>query len=142
MKPTTQYERDAARAKAQLLADVQAFVAAHRDDAYTTYAGRPGCMCGCNGKYAVASGHKAFADENRGYVTDDTNDRSVNGLLNKLTRFSADQVDEVELSEPYGDPQVRHVYVERSAVLDHRGRVVQPGRCWAAYFKVSPPASA
>lgn len=35
------------------------------------YSGKPGCMCGCKGKYSVNPAHRAAADKDRGYPHDD-----------------------------------------------------------------------
>lgn len=50
------------------------------------YSGKPGCMCGCNGKYSYASAHVDYSSKDRGYaVTDDeVNDRSVKILAKKV----------------------------------------------------------
>lgn len=40
-------------------------------DVMEVYSGRPGCACGCQGKYSVNPAHKALADAKRGYVLDD-----------------------------------------------------------------------
>jgi hypothetical protein len=54
----------------------------------SVYSGRPGCCCGCRGKYTYA---KKFQDESskaRGYkVTDDEcNDRVVRMIVNKMNK--------------------------------------------------------
>lgn len=52
------------------------------------YSGKPGCMCGCNGRYRVASAHVKTAGETRGYEydADDINDRSVKIIFNKIMK--------------------------------------------------------
>lgn len=37
-------------------------------DVRAVYSGRPGCMCGCKGKYSVNPIHRAEADKDRGYA--------------------------------------------------------------------------
>jgi len=61
---------------------------------YKVYSGRAGmCCCGCSGKYATATAHKEFADQDRGYVVDDVNDVTVRKVVGKI--LSADRpVDE------------------------------------------------
>ena len=51
-----------------------------------TYNGKPGCMCGCNGKYSYLKSSQEFGSKDRGYVVndDEINERSVNYVLNKL----------------------------------------------------------
>jgi len=52
---------------------------------YKVYNGRVNsCCCGCSGKYATASVHKAYADQNRGYSVDDVNDETVRKILGKI----------------------------------------------------------
>ena len=56
------------------------------------YSGRPGCMCGCKGKYTVQSIHREWADKDRGYPYDedgDVNDRVVKLLVNKMNKHMA-----------------------------------------------------
>jgi hypothetical protein len=50
------------------------------------YSGKPGCMCGCRGKYSYASDYKKEGGKERGYdVTDeDVSDRSVKLIVGKL----------------------------------------------------------
>lgn len=52
------------------------------------YSGKTGCMCGCQGRYHVASQHLALADADRGYGHDqeDVSDRSVKIIVNKMIK--------------------------------------------------------
>ena len=54
-----------------------------------SYTGRVGCMCGCNGKYSIAShwGVEA-ANKDVGYEGyDKTNDRAVKLAVNKINKL-------------------------------------------------------
>lgn len=54
---------------------------------YKVYSGRANhCMCGCAGKYKVASEHKQFADNDRGYPygDDEINDTIVRKTVGKI----------------------------------------------------------
>ena len=44
------------------------------------------CCCGCSGKYHIASAHKEFADQDRGYAYDDgdVNDVTVRKVVGKI----------------------------------------------------------
>lgn len=55
------------------------------------YSGRPGCACGCRGKYSFASQYRDEAQEARGYeVTDDeVSDRSVKIIVGKINALIA-----------------------------------------------------
>lgn len=56
-------------------------------NAFKVYSGKNGtCMCGCAGKYATASQHKAYAAADCGYETDDISDRSVKIMYNKVMK--------------------------------------------------------
>lgn len=58
------------------------------DDVTQVYSGRPGCMCGCNGKYRAASQYRSLVEKERGYAMsdDDVSDRSVKVMLGKVLR--------------------------------------------------------
>ena len=61
---------------------------------FKVYNGRVNsCCCGCSGKYATASAHKAYADQNRGYAVDDVNDETVRKIVGKILS-AADPRDE------------------------------------------------
>lgn len=52
---------------------------------FKVYNGRANrCCCGCSGKYATASVHKAYADKDRGYEVDDVNDVAVRKVVGKI----------------------------------------------------------
>lgn len=81
------------------------------------YSGRPGCMCGCRGKYTAATKHLEWANKDRGYpylsAAGEVSDRSVAVIVNKMNKFA-------ELLEWADDGQ--YAYLE----LD--------GRIYCAYF--------
>lgn len=56
------------------------------EDAYSSYNGKRGCMCGCRGKYYYVNQHKDYAEKDRGYKLDDDeiNDIAVKKMFNKL----------------------------------------------------------
>lgn len=58
------------------------------DIVYSVYSGRPGCMCGCLGKYRYNPKHRFEAGLERGYKIDDEecSSRSISIILNKLKR--------------------------------------------------------
>ena len=59
------------------------------EDVATTYSGKPGCACGCNGTYAVASHYGVeAANKDCGYEAHDTvSDRSVKSTITKLNKL-------------------------------------------------------
>lgn len=65
------------------------------DNVFKVYSGKPGCMCGCNGKYKMASAHAVFAAAERGYAVDadDISDRSVKIIFNKIIKNPAHKYD-------------------------------------------------
>lgn len=52
------------------------------------YTGKPGCMCGCNGKYKMAAAHVEKAATEQGYpvAEDEISDRSVKIVFNKIMK--------------------------------------------------------
>lgn len=54
-----------------------------------SYSGRPGCMCGCNGKYSYTSKLRSFSGKNRGYSIDDDeiNDAAVKRMIGKFKKL-------------------------------------------------------
>lgn len=64
------------------------------EDVAKVYSGKPGCMCGCNGKYSVMPQHCELASKWRGYkITDDeVSERSVKTIVNKMNK----QADKLE----------------------------------------------
>lgn len=71
---------------------------------FQTYTGRPGCMCGCLGKYSVKSNHRKFADKDRGYPhnDEDINDRSVKIIFNKIAKALKEGKKVTTSSRPFG----------------------------------------
>ena len=57
----------------------------------SAYSGRPGCACGCRGRYRYASAHREWAGRNRGYAVDDddVSDRSVARILDNARAAAA-----------------------------------------------------
>ncbi len=55
-------------------------------DVLKSYTGKPGCMCGCKGRYYVSKDHREEAQKDRGYDYEDrdVNDRQVMKLLRLL----------------------------------------------------------
>ena len=67
------------------------------NNVYKVYSGKAGaCMCGCSGKYKVASAYRAYADKHRGYAHDDedVSDRSVKIIFNKLMKAPGARIEE------------------------------------------------
>jgi hypothetical protein len=62
------------------------------EDVVSVYSGRPGCACGCRGKYSYHSANRAVGAERRGYAVgdDEVNDRTVAKVL-KLVQANADR---------------------------------------------------
>lgn len=60
-------------------------------DALKAYAGRPGCMCGCLGRYWVTADARTEAGEDRGYPYDDgdVDDAKVLQILRKVQAQAA-----------------------------------------------------
>ena len=57
------------------------------------YSGKPGCMCGCRGKYSYTA-HGAV-EGNPGYdVSDSINERSVKLIFNKVMKHPERKVDD------------------------------------------------
>lgn len=63
----------------------------------SVYSGKPGCMCGCNGKYSYSEVHREFSTSDRGYeVTDDEiNDKEVK----RITKLINDNLMNCEFSD-------------------------------------------
>jgi hypothetical protein len=55
-------------------------------DVREVYSGKPGCMCGCRGKYSTNPAHKAEADAERGYEQEvgKQSMRMVNNVLHRM----------------------------------------------------------
>ena len=85
----------------------------------SVYSGKPGCMCGCRGKYTYASSHQEDASANRGYKVADNevNDKVVKLMVNKINQLiSSGNYTEAKESQAY-------VFVDTG------------DRYYAAYFK-------
>jgi hypothetical protein len=54
---------------------------------FKVYSGKPGCMCGCNGRYKMASAHAESA------AAEDISDRSVKIIFNKIMKNPAHKYD-------------------------------------------------
>ena len=54
------------------------------------YSGRPGCMCGCRGKWSYASTARDIPD----YYVANVSDRSVKIIANKVAKAAYVQVEE------------------------------------------------
>ena len=65
-----------------------------------SYNGRPGCMCGCNGKYSYTKKLQEFSGKNRGYSVDDEeiSDIVVKRMINRFKKLLKDG-DEVKFSQ-------------------------------------------
>ena len=76
------------------LATLAALTAA---DVVAVYSGKPGCACGCRGKYSYSSEHRARASKHRGYRVEDDeiSDRNVTRILN-LMKANANDVQYIE----------------------------------------------
>jgi len=50
------------------------------------YSGKPGCMCGCKGRWIYASAYRDLASKNRGYKIndDEVSDKSIKLIVNKM----------------------------------------------------------
>lgn len=61
------------------------------DDILTAYSGKPGCACGCNGKYVVTQQSRAEAETDRGYAYDDeeVNPKQVKRVLKQVQKHAA-----------------------------------------------------
>lgn len=57
--------------------------------AMCSYSGRPGCMCGCKGKYSYTKKLQKFSGKNRGYSVrnDEISDISVKRMINKFKKL-------------------------------------------------------
>lgn len=80
------------------MVDVQSL---RSSDVMQAYSGRPGCMCGCKGKYFVHSAHRALAAEDCGYAVDDEDvqDGQVTRILRLIQAEHANDEKSVEVAE-------------------------------------------
>lgn len=60
------------------------------EDVFASYNGKPGCMCGCNGKYSYKTSEIDYASKNRGYEVafKECNDKSVKMMFNKMKKMT------------------------------------------------------
>ena len=60
-----------------------------KDKVYSSYSGKTGCMCGCNGEYSYSKAHRHFSTRNRGYkvVDNEINDLAVTKMTNKFKKL-------------------------------------------------------
>lgn len=58
-------------------------------DVKSSYSGRQGCMCGCNGKYTYNVNHVIAAGESRGYKVKFDEVGSVKRAVNKVNKALA-----------------------------------------------------
>jgi hypothetical protein len=88
------------------------------------YSGKPGCMCGCNGKYTYNPEHRALAGVDRGYEVgeDECSAKGVLTLSRKIERLINE-----EGWEPSPDSGDRYLYIEDRTGPNSR-------RCYAIYW--------
>jgi len=93
-----------------------------------TYSGKPGCMCGCNGKYSYASDYVVAGGKERGYevLPTDVSDRSVKIITGKLSKYIN------ELTEAHFASEVK---AERIAINSEYVFAEIKNRYVCAYFK-------
>lgn len=62
----------------------------------TSYTGKTGCMCGCNGNYYVTAESRSAAEKDRGYAHDDkdVSPKAVARAVNGLRMFIGSKSDE------------------------------------------------
>ena len=60
------------------------------------YSGRPGCWCGCRGKYSFASEFAAEGTTRRGYAVmpDEVSDRNVRMIVKRLNNNSDTKIED------------------------------------------------
>lgn len=70
-----------------------------RSKVLMVYTGKPGCMCGCGGKYRYTKASALFAKAHRGYeaTAEEINESTVTRVLNKMATYQS-----VDVSEIYG----------------------------------------
>ena len=85
-------------------------------DLLKAYSGRPGCACGCNGKYRVTAASRPEADVDRGYPHDDdeVNPRQVTKVLRQVQLSAAEAKGEWLIDDDLYfisvEPDARHVF--------------------------------
>ena len=74
------------------------------DEVFTSYTGRPGCMCGCSGKYSYKKSMRKWASKARGYKVDDDeiSDVAVKRMINKFKKLLS-QGEELVYAESFSD---------------------------------------
>jgi hypothetical protein len=62
-------------------------------DVLTVYSGKPGCMCGCNGKYFITAQNRAAAARDRGYEYEDdqVNEKMVRKVIRLVKAAAGDK---------------------------------------------------
>jgi len=95
-----------------------------KDKIFVSYSGKPGCMCGCLGKYNYKESFRSFAGKNRGYeISDDEiSDVAVSRMINKFRKLLESGV-KLHLIDDYGKDHVGNFFYET------------PTRYNAIYFK-------
>lgn len=78
-------EANEEKAIAETLARLEAVNLA---DVLKVYSGRPGCACGCRGKYTYSVAHRELGCTDRGYPVDpeECDNRTVKLIYNKMLR--------------------------------------------------------
>lgn len=108
------------------------------------YSGKPGCMCGCLGKYSYASDWVVEGGLNRGYPVEqeDVSDRSIKIISGKLMKYINGLTDdqfEKEIKEERITINSQYIFAEiesESGRWDsRRRRMVANSRYLCAYFK-------
>lgn len=82
----------------------------------SVYSGRPGCMCGCRGKYFYSKATREKASEAQGY---DVKDKEINQA--QITRVMNLLIKENVQFEHHDDPNFCYVQVS-------------PQRCYCVYL--------
>jgi hypothetical protein len=62
---------------------VRALANIKKEEVMSVYSGRPGCACGCRGKYSYSSLHRGMAESSRGYeiTADEVNDAMITRVI-------------------------------------------------------------
>lgn len=84
-----------------------------------TYAGRPGCACGCNGRYSYRPETRELGGKDRGYEVDasEVRPRSVKATVDKI------------------NAAIRGEFEIDSLIFDREFISVESGnKVWTAYF--------
>lgn len=72
------------------------------NDIMLVYNGRPGCACGCRGKYSFATSYREMASKDQGYEVGakELDDSTVTRILNKIKKLIAQDEAYVIMLEP------------------------------------------